>query len=353
MLNFNQSLSMSKSSERQDSHSDQNRKILTSRSFKEKYNIYTGQKVNGLSVILLVKNTILQGVLTWIVFCGIYGFLISLANKYGLISEVYHIQSLPKIALTLNFVLSMLLAFRTNTAHGRFREGRKQWGAMVNVVRNLVRGIWIKIDEHEPRDRVKKRAAALLVPAFAVAMKYHLRREKMHPELAELMSKSRYTRIHQVDHVPLEIAFWLTDYLQEQYKNNKLSVFQLEVLQADVDLMVDILGACERILKTPVPIVYGIVFKALLIVYFLLLPFSLVQGINWWTGPAMVLISFIILSINEIGNEIEEPFGRDPNDLPLDFICRGLVGNIKHILSLDPDSPCIYRDFLEEENRVA
>jgi len=342
---------MSKSNDNQDISSQTNKKILNSRSFQEKYNIYTGENINGINVILLLKNTILQGVLTWIVFCGIYGFLVSLASHYGLLSQINDIKSLPKIALTLNFVLSLLLAFRTNTAHGRFWEGRKQWGAMVNVVRNLVRGIWIKVDEHEPRDRIKKRAAALLVPAFAVAMKYHLRREKMHPELAELMSRPRYRTIKEVDHAPLEIAFWLTDYLQQQYKSNKLSVFQLEVLQADVDRMVDILGACERILKTPVPIVYAIVFKILLIVYFLLLPFSLVQGINWWTGPAMVFISLIILSINEIGTEIEEPFGRDPNDLPLDFICRGLVGNIKHILTLDPDSPYIYRDFIEDNDR--
>ncbi|MDJ0724799.1 MAG: bestrophin family ion channel [Prochloraceae cyanobacterium] len=335
------------------SNSQNNKQILTSRSFQEKYSIYSGENKTALDVILSLKNSILQGVLTWIVFCGMYGFLVALANHYGLLSQVNDIKSLPKIALTLNFVLSLLLAFRTNTAHGRFWEGRKQWGAMVNVSRNLVRGIWVKIDEHDARDRMKKRAAALLVPAFAVAMKYHLRRERVNPELGNLMSVTRYRRIKQVDHPPLEIAFWLSDYLQEQYKNNKLSIFQLESLQADVDRMVDILGACERILKTPVPIVYAIVFKILLAVYFVLLPFSLVQGINWWTGPAMVFISLIILSINEIGTEIEEPFGRDPNDLPLDFICNGLVKNIQHLLTLDPDSPYIYKDFYVEDRKVA
>ena len=67
----------------------------------------------------------------------------------------------------------------------------------------------------------------------------------------------------------------------------------------------------------------------------------------------MIFISLIILSINEIGTEIEEPFGRDPNDLPLDFICNGLVKNIQHLLTLDPDSPYIYKDFYVEDRKVA
>ena len=176
-------------------------------------------------------------------------------------------------------------------------------------------------------------------------MKYHLRSEPVNSELMPLMSQWQYQRLQEVQHAPLEIAFWLADYLQQQYNQKKINVFQLNTLQADIDDMVDILGGCERILKTPVPIIYTIVLKILLIVYFLLLPFELIQSIGWWTCPAMAFISLVILSINEIGAEIEEPFGRDLNDLPLDFISNTIVRNIKHLLTLDPTSPRIPRDW--------
>ena len=320
-------------------------KKIFHRSFKQKFLNYTGETVHGLEIIFRLKGSLLRGTLRWIIVCTAYGFLISLASQLGWLSNIKDVHSLPKIAITLNFVLGLLLAFRTNTAHNRFWEGRKLWGAMVNVVRNLARGMWVIIEEHSPTDREEKRAAAQLVPAFAVAMKYHLRSERVNSELMPLMSQQQYQRLQEVQHVPLEIAFWLADYLQQQYNQKKINVFQLNRLQSDIDDMVDILGGCERILKTPVPIIYTIILQILLIVYFLLLPFGLVQDMAWWTAPAMAFISLVILSINEIGAEIEEPFGRDLNDLPLDFISNTIVRNIQHLLTLDPTSPRLTRDW--------
>jgi putative membrane protein len=85
---------------------------------------------------------------------------------------------------------------------------------------------------------------------------------------------------------------------------------------------VDILGGCERILKTPMPLAYAIKLKQLLLIYCILLPFEIVNGLGWWTGLALAFISTLLLGIEEIGAEIEEPFGQDPNDLPLDLIVR-------------------------------
>ena len=306
------------------------------RSFKQKFLNYTGETVHSLEIIFRLKGSLLRGTWRWIIVCAAYGFLITLAHQLGWLSKINLIYSFPRIALTLNFVVALLLAFRTNTAHNRFWEGRKLWGAMVNVVRNLARGIWVIVEERSPTDREEKRSATQLVPAFAVAMKYHLRSERVNCELMPLMSQWQYQRLQEVEHAPLEIAFWLADYLQLQYNQNKINVFQLNTLQADIDELVDILGGCERILKTPMPIIYTIVLKIILIVDFLVLPFELIQGIGWWTGPAMAFISLIILSINEIGAEIEEPFGRDLNDLPLDLISKTIVRNIEHLLTLEP-----------------
>ncbi|NJM72102.1 MAG: hypothetical protein HC862_19020 [Scytonema sp. RU_4_4] len=309
-------------------------KLVALRSYQHKFLSYTGEQLSWLQVISRVAGTVVPAVLGWVLLCGVYGIFISLLNYFGYLSFVQEVKALPNIAVALNVALSLLLAFRTNTAHERFWEGRKLWGAMVNTVRNLARGIWLTIEERQPTDRKQKEASMRLVSSFAVAMKLHLRRDPMNlnDELKSLMSQPKYCRIQQVNHGPLEISFWLGDYLQHQYEREHLNVFQLQDLHKLLNDMVDILGGCERILKTPVPLVYTITLKLLLIAYLMIMPLQLVNTLYWWTGPATAFVSLIFLVINEVGSEIEEPFGHDPNDLPLDFICNTIKRNVEDLI---------------------
>lgn len=306
--------------------------IVNARSFGEKFQIYTGEKLTPIKIILRLKGTVIPGILPWVLLCGGYGLLISVVDHFGDLSSFKEIKSLPNVILSLNIVLSLLLVFRTNTAHERFWEGRKLWGAMVNVVRNLARSIWIFIEEREPYDRETKEGAVRLVAAFAVAMKLHLRRDPVHKDLTQLMSLLEYRKLQRANHPPLEIALWIGHYLQRQYDRERVNVFQLTDLHTMLNSMVDILGGCERILKTPVPLIYTITLKILLLIYFTVIPLVLVHDLGWWTGLDMAFISFLLLGIDEIGSEIEEPFGHDPNDLPLDFICNTIVRNVEDLL---------------------
>jgi ion channel-forming bestrophin family protein len=306
------------------------------RSFKEKFRLYTGQELNWFQVTLHLAGTVISAIIPWVLLCGAYGFIVSLVSHFGHLSIFRDSKVLPNVVLSLNIVLSLLLVFRTNTAHERFWEGRKLWGALVNTVRNLARGIWIYIEEHERNDKIEKDAILRLVVAFTIAMKLHLRRDPVHPELVPLMSSFQYHKLQNVNHPPLEISLWIGDYLQSQYEREYLNVFQLTSLHDLVDDMIDILGGCERILKTPVPLIYTMTLKTLLLAYFLLLPWELVNGLTWWTGPILAIISFVLLGIDEIGAEIEEPFGHDPNDLPLDVICNTMLRNIEDLINLGP-----------------
>jgi putative membrane protein len=281
--------------------------------------------------------------------CGGYGFLVSFIYHFQPWTGLYKAvttgsEVIPNVFLTLNILLSLLLVFRTNAANERFWEGRTLLGALVNTVRNLARGIWIVVEEREPKDREEKEAALRLVVAFSIAMKLHLRSEPMNEELVPLMSSLQYFKLQEMDHPPLEIAFWIGDYLQNQYDHKCVNIFQVTALHKLLDELVDILGGCERILKTPMPLLYTIILKALLVIYFLVLPFALVIGLTWWTGPILAFISLILLSIDEVGSEIEEPFGHDPNDLPLDLICATILRNVEELITV---APCtrFYCDF--------
>ncbi|WP_332248841.1 bestrophin family protein [Mastigocladopsis repens] len=297
--------------------------------------MYTGEQLHWLQVIFRLKISVIRAILPWILLCGGYGFLVSLLYYFGFFASIDFSKVFPQVLLTLNIVLSLLLAFRTNSAHDRFWEGRKLWGALVNTVRNLTRGIWIIVSEDGPKDKAYKEAVLGLVVAFTFAMKLHLRREPVSYELASLMSPEQYSKLKQTNHPPLEIAFWIGDFLQAQYEQNNINIFQMNSLQELLDDMVDILGGCERILKTPMPLIYTITLKLLLTIYFLLLPLQMVGGLSWWTGPIVAFISFILLGIDEIGAEIEEPFGHDPNDLPLDLICATMLRNVEELITFE------------------
>jgi putative membrane protein len=225
---------------------------------------------------------------------------------------------------------------RTNTAYERFWEGRKCWGSIVNHSRNLARHIWVSIDEITPDDRENKIAALYLLVAFAIATKRHLRGEAINHELEELMHPSYYSKLINMNNPPLEVAFWIGDYLQHQYKRKCINSYQLSGMQDLLNYLVDNLGGCERILRTPMPLAYAIHLKQLLLLYCLLLPFQIVQALGFWTGLITALVSFSLFGIEAIGLEIENPFGYDNNDLPLDTICKTMKRNIDDLMSLDP-----------------
>ena len=308
-------------------------------SFTRKYHLYTGENLNWFQVILRLEKSILPVILPAVLFYGVYGFLVSLLHHFELPTAFPEKSGvLTGSVVSFNLGLTLLLVFRTNTAHDRFWEARKLWGSLVNTVRNLARDIWIVVKEQSPQERVEKEATLRLVVAFAVAMKLHLRAEHLNDELASLMSSFQYFRLKDINHPPLEIAFWIGDYLQYQHDRNCLNIYQLSTLHKLVDELVNILGGCERILKTPLPLIYSVRLKQLVLIYCLLLPFELVGELTWWTGIITALVSFTLLSIEEIGAEIEEPFGREPNNLPLDVICNTMLRNVEELITFAPSS---------------
>ncbi|WP_017318703.1 bestrophin family protein [Mastigocladopsis repens] len=289
------------------------------------------QKKQWLQTAFQLKGSIITAIYQRVFWCGIFGFLISILYHFRLpVSQPILESVIPSI------VLGLLLVFRTNTAYERFWEGRKCWGNIVNQVRNLARQIWVSVDEITPEDRENKISVLRLLVAFAVATKLHLRGEAVNSELKEFMASSKYLTLKTMNNPPLEVAFWIGDYLQHQYNRNCLNNYQLISNQELLNSLVDSLGACERILKTPMPLAYAIHLKQLLLLYCLLLPFELVHNLGWWTGLIVALISFTLFGIEAIGVEIENPFGHDTNDLPLDAICNTMKRNIEDLISLTP-----------------
>ncbi|HIK03375.1 MAG TPA: hypothetical protein IGS40_01460 [Trichormus sp. M33_DOE_039] len=287
------------------------------------------EKMQWLQMAVQVKGSVIASIYKRVIACGLFGVLVSLLYYFKVpVSQPILGTIIPSI------VLGLLLVFRTNTAYERFWEGRKAWGSLVNTVRNIARQILVTIEENSHEDKKDKIGALYLLVAFAVATKLHLRGESINNELEELMSSSKYFKLKDMNNPPLEIAFWIEDYLQKQYNRNCINSYQLTAIQQLLNNLVDNLGSCERILKTPMPLAYSIHLKQLLLLYCLLLPFQMVESLEWWTGIVTALVSFTLFGIEAIGLEIENPFGYDANDLPLDAICHTMKRNIDDLISL-------------------
>ncbi len=290
-----------------------------------------------------LRGSIVPSILGRTLVCGIFGLFVSL-----LFDQKYPV-ALPTLAgLIPNIVLGLLLVFRTNTAYERFWEGRKLWGTIINTTRNLARQLWIVVPAKTVGERDQKIQALYLLGAFAIATKLHLRKEPVNHELQDLIPDHHFHKLQTMNNPPLEVAFWISDFLQNQQQQQKIDPYQLTMMQDLLNKLVDCLGGCERILKTPIPLAYAIHLKQLLLLYCLSLPFQMVGSLSWWTGPVVALISFTLFGIEEIGIEIENPFGRDPNDLPLDAICETMLVNINDLISLAPCTEQLQRPIVAD-----
>ena len=279
------------------------------------------------------QGSVIPAILPRVSACAFFALGVSCLYHFG-----FNVALPLKSGLVPSIVLGLLLVFRTNTAYERYWEGRKLWGTLINTVRNLSRTIWVTIPENNESDRTEKIATLRLLTGFAIATKLHLRSEPVNEELRRFLPSEWYEKLSTMNHPPLEIAFWIGDYLQQQYAKKCIDSYQLTAMFKLLDIMVDVLGACERIIKTPIPLAYSIHLKQLVLVYCLTLPFQFVDELYWMTSPIVALVSFTILGIEEIGVEIEDPFGYDANDLPLDEICYTMEKNIEDLITL---APCV------------
>ena len=228
----------------------------------------------------------------------------------------------------LGIVLGLFLVFRTNTAYDRWWEGRRLWGSLVNSTRNfaLKLNAYVSREDHEERDWF-----ARMIPNFVHATKDHLRNgvqfdqlEETNPVFLEDLKKYKQK--------PNRIAALMYNRVNVLYKKNLVSGDQLINLDKELKDFIDIMGACERIKNTPIPYSYMMYIKKFIFIYIITLPFGFVTQSGYMTVPIVLPISFVLLSVELIAEEIEDPFGRDLNDLPTDELAIKIRNDVKEIL---------------------
>lgn len=237
----------------------------------------------------------------------------------------------PSVHALVGTALGLLLVFRTNASYDRFWEGRKLWGGMVNETRNLVRSAAVFL----AADRALLHRVTRWTAIFPYAAMNALRGVKGLGPLAEAAPDE----VANAQHPALAVATKITECLNEARSKGLISDIVFTSIDQNVQLLVDYLGGCERIRKTPLPFAYVVHLRRALFVYCLTVPFALVQQTGWVTVLETLLISYVFFGIEEIGVEIEGPFGHDDNDLPLEDICETIHKNLYALAGIDHQDP--------------
>lgn len=214
--------------------------------------------------------------------------------------------------------LGLLLVLRTNAGYDRWWEARKLWGGIVDRCRHLA----VVARAYGPTDDDWRRMFLGRVAAFPHLARASLRGEPDVPELASLVGSGTSERLAGARNPPLAAAVAIGEALRA---GCELGLDRVAFLQADGDLvaLLDFVGGCERIRKTPLPRAYAIQIRRFMLVFLAALPFALLPRVGALTPLATMLIAYPLLALDKIGDDIQDPFSpRNLDHLPLDAIAQ-------------------------------
>ena len=279
-----------------------------------------------------VRGSVTPYVMGHVLAFGLFAVVIQRLSHY--LSDNYHfdlgIEANPfEIA---GAVLGLLLVFRTNASYDRWWEARKLWGGIVNQCRNLaITGL-----SYGPQDEGWRTDFIRWIAVFPHVCRLNLRSEKPDEKVIALMGPEVAAQIGAADHMPNYVIYKLGQLLQKAVEEHGMD--RLAFIQADTQRpeLIDHIGACERILKTPLPLVYVIKIRQYLVLFLLALPFVLIHKLQGdWLSPLVTMgVAYPLLSIDQIGVELLHPFSKEHlSHLPLGTISANIEKNVKALLT--------------------
>lgn len=221
----------------------------------------------------------------------------------------------------LGIVIGLLMVFRTNTAYERWWEGRKLWGSLLNNTRNIAIKIHVMLPTANQEVRIK---VVELMSNFATALQYHLTHQ--------LSKEQKFIGDVEPKHQPNLLATQLYELVNELHKKEHINGYQFLALNNELQALTDITGACERIKKTPIPYSYSLFIKKFLFIYIMTMPFSFVSDFGYWIVLITTFVFYVLVSLELIAEEIEDPFGGDANDLPTKKIADNIRKHVEELI---------------------
>lgn len=247
----------------------------------------------------------------------------------------------------IGLALGIFLGFRNNTSYDRFWEGRKLWGRLVNASRSLTRQVLTLIGPRQPAAPPAELAAVrqrlvYRTIAYVHALRLHLRDQRAMDDLAPLLGGDELRALEIELNRPIALLQGYGDQLRALWDSGWVDTMHLPVLEASLTDLADIQGGCERIKSTPIPFSYTVLIHRIVAVYCVGLPFGIVSTVGNFTPLVVMMVAYAFFGLDTVGDEIEDPFGEDPNDLPLSALSRMIEVNLRQRLG-ETDLPPLHK----------
>jgi putative membrane protein len=289
---------------------------------------------SGLKLFLLLRGSVMPRILPTLIVNVVVATLVTLSH-----GDLFELKiTLTTIPFTLiGLPIAIFLGFRNNSAYDRFWEGRKLWGELVLRSRNLSRQCLSLIDYPAPADAIDGLADARVrmlyrAIAFAHAVRDLLRCKPTAPELEQLLLPAEFAQMQQMPHKPDFLMLNMGMDLRLCLKEGRIEPCLAASIDTTLSAMTAAAASCERIKNTPIPFSYTLLLHRTAYIYCFLLPFGLVDSIGFMTPFVVAIVAYTFFGLDALGDEIEEPFGAEPNDLPLDAICRAIEIDLRTAL---------------------
>ena len=219
----------------------------------------------------------------------------------------------------LGVAIAIFLGFRNNACYSRYVEARHLWGQLMIASRSLLREVKTTL----PDDAELGQFVRLQI-AFAHCLRMTLRRNPQAEPLAKYLSEKDLQTVFAAQSPANRILLLMGEWLAVRRRDGQLSDILFHSLNNRLNDMSAVLAGCERIANTPVPFAYTLILHRTVYLFCIMLPFALVVDLHYMTPFISVLISYTFISLDTLAEELEDPFGTENNDLPLDAICNAI-----------------------------
>lgn len=237
--------------------------------------------------------------------------------------------------------LALFLGFRNSASYDRWWEGRKLWGSLVNTSRSLARQAHTLVNQPSyPTPFIN------CLIAMAYTLKHQLRETDPDPDIDRLLPPALAARVKAARWKPIVLLKVMGYWVQSVKQSGHIDSIQQQSFDQLLNQLSDIVGGCERIANTPLPYSYSVTLHRIVYIYCFLLPLGLVESLGWMTPLIVVFIAYTYVALEAIAEELEKPFGIDPNDLALDTMCRTIENSLLELddrpLNPDPSPNDLY-----------
>ncbi|NKF23632.1 bestrophin family protein [Solimonas marina] len=244
----------------------------------------------------------------------------------------------------LGITLAIFLGFRNTVSYDRYWEARKLWGAVLNDSRSLTRQV-LTLTSAAPDERTRLVHGII---AFVQALHHELRRSDASADLTRLLAPEWQARCSGARFPSSMILLTLAEELQRWRAAGHIDAVLMIELDRTLARLTDSVGGCERIAGTPIPFAYSVLLHRTIYLYSFLLPFGLVATIGAMTPPIVAFIAYTFFALEALAEEIQDPFGTEPNDLALEAMSRNIEITLREMLGETalPDALPPVRDVL-------